>query len=131
MEIERHQSGGWEWEPMKKKSNGVQQRINFASCTNCDAKFNKEKVEFIERPAGKDYEVGLYCPNCSLWFHSFFLNDDLKNMITAMAIQTNRKIRRAYEAKHKKFNVYKRKKMNMRKMNGRWYSKLPQLNQAQ
>lgn len=101
----------------------MKQRINFARCLNCNVQFNKEQVEFKERPAGKDYEVGLDCPNCGLWFHSFFLNEELKEMITAMALQTNRQIRRAYDAKHKKFNAYKRKQLGMRKVNGRWYSK--------
>ena len=108
---------------MTKKSNGIQHKINFARCINCNAQFSKEQVEFKERPAGKDYEVGLNCPNCGLWFHSFFLNDELKKMITFMATQTNRRIRRIYEVKHKKFNAYKRKQLGMKKMNGRWYAR--------
>ena len=102
------------------KPNEVQQRINFARCRNCNVQFSKDNVTFTERSAGKDYEVGIECPNCELWFHSFFLNDELKKMTGTLV---NRSLRRAYKSKYDKFNKHKRKQMNMRKLNGRWYAK--------
>lgn len=80
--------------------------------------FSKEKVQFTERPAGEDYEIGIACPNCGLWFHSFFLNDELKGMVGTLV---NRKMRKAYKVKYNKFNKHKRKQMGLSKFNGRWH----------
>lgn len=106
---------------MNQQPNGVQQRIPFARCRNCDMQFTKEQIEVVEIPADDDFEVGLNCPNCSLWFHFYFLNKELKDMLQGMTKVTNRRIRRSYQSKHTKFNKHKRKRLSMKKLNGRWY----------
>ena len=76
-------------------------------------------TSFIERQIEDDLiEMGLECPNCKYWFHSFFLNHSL--IATRPQPTDDRKIRREYKSKFGKFNKQTRKRLGMKKVNGKW-----------
>lgn len=56
------------------------------------------------------WEVGLQCPHCRAWYHSHFLNAELRRMQESMrGKKVNRKQRRHYQALFVKFNRRVRK----------------------
>lgn len=72
-------------------------------CKNCNSTFDTSKIGFISNPVEglEDVEdIGLECPKCKTWFHSYYLSKELKKLQTGIR---NRHERRAYEHKFKKF----------------------------
>lgn len=75
--------------------------------------------EFTERQLEDDLiEMGLVCPNCHHWFHSFFLNHHL--IATRPNPSDDRTIRRGYKSKFDRFNKKTRKRLGMKKVDGKW-----------
>lgn len=64
-------------------------------------------------------EVGLVCPKCNEWYHSYFANKELE-MVADKVPTMRRKERRLYQLNFNKLQKKIRKKLNMRKVNNRW-----------
>lgn len=85
-------------------------------CSNCKQVFNFRNVGFTSKPTLIEgiEDVGIECPNCEAFVHSYYLNDELKAMQNPKA---TRKVRRAYKHKFLKLQRWVEKKL--RQQNGR------------
>ena len=106
-------------------------------CSNCNAQVRV--IGFTDRPApGQDdpstgpstgsghssghglIEICLECPNCSHWYHAYFLNADLRD--NRPAPDADRKTRREYQLRFQRLQKDTRRRLGMRKVNGKWLS---------
>ena len=103
--------------------------IRLTLCSNCNAQVRV--IGFIDRPApGQDgpstgpgqglIEIGLECPNCGHWYHAYFLNADLRD--NRPAPDADRKTRREYQLRFQRLQKDTRRRLGMRKVNGKWLS---------
>lgn len=89
-------------------------------CPDCLKRFTN--FEYLSRMREDIKEVGIECPNCEAWFHSFFLNKDLDTNRPDSKAQ--RKEKREYKKRFQAFQKRTRKHFKMRKVNGRWLDKI-------
>lgn len=83
-------------------------------CPSCRKVFNFRKLGFTEKPL--DYpadikDVGIECPNCNYFQHSFYLSKELEAMQNPDA---TRKERREYKRKYLKLQNWVKKKIRTR-----------------
>lgn len=68
-------------------------------CNGCQQSFKLDQV-LSERKLDNDIsEVGLICPGCQKWYHSYFSNDELENLRNQLGNSPIRKKRREYKKK--------------------------------
>lgn len=85
------------------------------SCVECKAEFSY-RAEKHDLGNGL-YELGIRCPVCDEWYHSYFITDKIIRLP-----RKNRNERRHYKAELRRLNKKERKKRGIRKVNGRWVS---------
>lgn len=85
-------------------------------CPDCLKRF--PSFEYSGRTREDVKEIGIECPNCKSWFHSYFLNEDLET--NRPSLKSPRRERRAYKKRFQAFQKKTRKRFKMRKVNGRW-----------
>lgn len=83
------------------------------TCVECKAEFQFQ----AERHDLGDglYELGICCPVCDSWYHSYFITDKIIRLP-----RDNRHDRRHYRAEFRRLNKRERKARGLRKVNGRW-----------
>lgn len=60
-------------------------------------------------------EIGLKCPHCDQWYHSYFLNDELRRLQANMSgRKVSRQERRTYQGKFVNLNKRMRRKMGLK-----------------
>lgn len=86
------------------------------ACKQVSSKFNYQvkdtELEGIE-------EVGLVCPNCDEWYHSYFANSELKEIadkVPSMARKQKREYQKRFDRLQKKI----RRKLKMQRVGKRW-----------
>lgn len=90
-----------------------------ATCTTCQQKFDFRQVGYTVRQIDADLkEIGIECPNCQEWYHSYFTNPALEAGRPHQG--ADRKERRAYQKAVKRFNKKMRAALGMVKKGGRW-----------
>ena len=84
-------------------------------CSNCRKVFKFSTVGFKERDVEvleNVTEIGIECPNCQQWHHSYYLNPEL---VAMQAKNADRKQRREYQRKFVKFQGWCQKKVRNKK----------------
>jgi len=88
-------------------------KIPIVKCSHCQKSF---VPRFTERQREPDlFEIGLECPHCEVWVHSYFLNKNLKKR--QRVIQERRlpvAKRKRYQQDFVKFNEATRKHLGMK-----------------
>ncbi len=88
-------------------------------CSNCNAQVRVTGFTDRSAPAQDGLiEIGLECPNCSHWYHAYFLDADLRD--NRPEADSDRKARRDYQLRFQRFQKDTRKRLGMRKVNGKW-----------
>lgn len=86
-------------------------------CSNCNTLVRADG--FTDRQLENDLiEIGLECPNCGAWYHSYFVNDDLRR--NRPKPTDDRRKRREYQKRFQRFQKRTRQRLGMRKIGGRW-----------
>lgn len=87
--------------------------------TLCSACMSQVRMSLTSRPLEGDLiEIGMECPFCHHWFHSYFLNPDLRD--NRPKGTDSRKARREYQLRFQRFQKVTRKRLGMRKVNGKY-----------
>ena len=88
-------------------------------CSNCNAQVRVAGFTDREREADL-IEIGLECPNCAHWYHAYFLNADLRDNRPGQ--NASREARRDYQKRFQRFQKDTRRRVGMKKVNGKWLS---------
>lgn len=86
-------------------------------CSNCNTLVRADG--FTDRQREEDLiEIGLECPNCGAWYHSCFVNDDLRH--NRPKPTDSRRERREFQNRFHRFQKRTRQRLGMKKIGGRW-----------
>lgn len=75
---------------------------NIVYCDNCDGAINVAKETKTRQMEFDVEETGFRCPTCLKWYHSFYLNSELKKLLN------NKK--RDYKQYKKKFQEFQKER---------------------
>lgn len=93
-------------------TNNNMQIPQVVECTNCRKQFNT-KANVKERRTAKVIDIGLECPHCKYFFHSYYLTPDLikrqRGLKKLRGAPDYRKVLKVYQ---KKFNALQKRLVN-------------------
>lgn len=90
----------------------------FILCVKCRKSADFQDFKSREISIKGIEEIGLECPHCAEWYHSYFLDNDLKD--NRPKPRADRRVRREYKKRFQAFQKKTRKRLGLRKVNGRW-----------
>lgn len=97
----------------------IKKNDKIAICRVCRKVLSNFQFGIRDTPFKDIQEVGIKCPNCDEWYHSYFANPELKAIADKVPTMKRRE-KRQYQVWFNKLQKNIRREMGMRKVNKSW-----------